>query len=63
MAYDKETAEENLSKPVEIKLRNRKDWEEAPDLQAFVEWATNSRDEDFLMLPDADAIDYRQQLV
>ena len=46
-----------LSNPVEINLRNRKDWEEAPDLRAFVNWVTKSDNEDFLVRPDAGSID------
>jgi hypothetical protein len=58
MVYDKEFAVENvLASPVEINLRSRKDWEEAPDLRAFVNWATKSDDEDFLLRSDADSID------
>jgi hypothetical protein len=53
MVYDKELSLRKLSNPVEINLRNRKDWEEAPDLRAFVDWATKSDDEDFLLRPDA----------
>jgi hypothetical protein len=52
VVYNKKSTLENLSNPVEINLRNRKDWEEAPDLQAFVNWATKSDDEDFLLPPD-----------
>ena len=52
VVYDKKTTKENLSNPIEIKLRNRIDWEEAPDLGAFVNWATKSDDEDFLLWPD-----------
>ena len=52
VVYNKKSTLENLSNPVEINLRSRKDWEEAPDLQAFVNWATRSDDEDFLLRPD-----------
>jgi len=51
--YDKKTTRENLSNPIELNLRNRKDWEEAPDLKAFVNWAAKLDDEDFLLWPDA----------
>jgi hypothetical protein len=57
VVYDKESTIENLSNPVAINLRIREDWEEAPDLRAFVNWATKSDDEDFLLRPDADSND------
>jgi hypothetical protein len=53
VVYDKKTTRENLSNPIELNLRNRKDWEEAPDLKAFVNWAAKLDDEDFLLWPDA----------
>jgi len=58
VAYDKESAAENFSNPVEIRPKTRKDWETAPDLKAFVEWATGSDSEDFLLpdLPDTDEL-------
>ena len=57
LVYDKEFSVENLSNPIEINLRNRKDWGEAADLRAFVNWATKSDEEDFLLRPDAGSID------
>jgi hypothetical protein len=56
VVHDKGSFVENVSNPVEINLLNRKDWEEAPDLRAFVDWATKSNDEDFLLWPDAASI-------
>jgi hypothetical protein len=53
VVYDKEWCLENVLNSIEINLRSRKDWEEAPDLRAFVDWATKSDDEDFLLRPDA----------
>jgi hypothetical protein len=53
LVYDKRSRVENMANPVEIKLHNRRDWEEARDLRAFVDWTTKSDDEDFLLQPDA----------
>ena len=39
-----------------------KNWEDAPDLRAFVDWVTKSDDEDFLLRPDAGSIDDREGL-
>jgi hypothetical protein len=57
--YDRTSAFENLSTAVEVHLKSRKAWEEAPDLRAFVTWATKSEDEDFLLRLDLDFIDDR----
>ena len=59
VVYDKGLSLKELSIPLEINLRSRKDWEEAPDLRAFVDWATKSDDEDFLLQQDADSVDDR----
>jgi hypothetical protein len=53
LVYDKGSNVENHFNPVKIKLQHRKDWEEALDLRAFVDWATKSDDEDFLLRSDA----------
>ena len=62
VVYDKKSASENLCNPVDINLRNRKEFEDAADLRAFVDWVTKSDDEDFLLRPDAGSIDDREGL-
>jgi hypothetical protein len=48
LEYDKKYGQENFFNRIQIHLRTRKDWEEAPDLRAFADWATKSDEQDFL---------------
>jgi hypothetical protein len=59
MGYHKKYGEENLFSLVQINMRTRKDWEEAPDLRAFADWVTKSDEEDFLQPASTDPTDYR----
>jgi hypothetical protein len=48
LEYGKKHGQGNFFSLVQINIRTKEDWEKAPDLKAFTEWATKSDEEDFL---------------
>jgi hypothetical protein len=58
--YHKKYGEENFFNLVQINLRTKNEWKEAPDLRAFADWVTKSDDEDFLRPHTTDSTCYQK---